>query len=113
MKLKVVVLGEKPQGCSWLRKLLASSTMAIAGALNSLLLRLEKTLKEKEKRFNVQSGHEFSFEENSLLKEDYETLEVTEDEWDEEENTVTKESIEVIRDEITDLRNFFLLANKL
>jgi len=87
-----------------LRKLLASSTFAIAGALDSLIRKLkarlknnEKTLKEAEKR----------------LCEDFESFENLQDEWEESEaqqDFLSQEDIKAIENEIQDLEAFRDLA---
>ena len=61
-----------------MRKLLASSTFAIGGALNSMGVRLQKELLEQE---NLSSLSE-------KLDEDYETLDETAEEWTEDEPEV-------------------------
>ncbi len=88
-----------------LRKLLASSTFAIYGTLNSLIVRLELLLAKNE---------------SDVVEEveiDFETLEEIQDEWlnDEEEDIVaepvlTPEDIEAIKVEIEDLKKFRNLA---
>ena len=88
-----------------LRKLLASSTYAIYGTLNSLIVRLETLLAKNE---------------SDVVEEveiDFETLEEIQDEWlnDEEEDIVaepvlTPEDIEAIKVEIEDLKKFRNLA---
>ncbi len=60
-----------------LRKLLASSTFAIAGTLKTLVARLEGLVSQKQ--------HEISLAE--VLDEDYETYDEVEDEWDEDEQS--------------------------
>ena len=87
-----------------LRKLLASSTFAIAGALDSLANKLEKMLKDDDKLVL-----------QNVIEEDFETYteladELIEDE--EEENFVplTTEERELIKEEIEELRSFFQLA---
>lgn len=84
-----------------LRKLLASSTFAIAGALDSLIRRLQTRLKKQEPQ---------PLEEE--LDQDYEALEETAEEWTEEETTVplTQEDRAAIEREIADLEQFRQLA---
>ena len=60
-----------------LRKLLASSTFAIAGALNSMSARLKAKLKKAEPRESLEEE----------LDQEYEALDETAEEWDEEEPT--------------------------
>ncbi|MEJ0047128.1 MAG: hypothetical protein WDN04_14200 [Rhodospirillales bacterium] len=59
-----------------MRKLLASSTFAIAGALDSLARKLERQLKEDK-------DHRDSLKEE--LAADFEELDEVEDEWSEQE----------------------------
>jgi len=83
-----------------LRKLLASSTFAIAGALDSLVRKLKGRLKENEKA--VQQAAE-------ELEEDFELLDELEDEWEDEQEDpelLSEEDIKAIEDEITDLEAF-------
>jgi adenine-specific DNA-methyltransferase len=84
-----------------LRKLLASSTFAIAGALDSLIARLRARLTEDEAS---------TFE--SSLEEDYEALEGTAEEWPEEElpEPLTADDRAAIEREIADLTSFRNLA---
>ena len=84
-----------------LRKLLASSTFAIAGALNSLANRLKKILKEA--RF---SG---DLEE---IEQDFEAFDTESEEWDEEEDKeeLTLEDKAAIEAEIKELELFRDLA---
>jgi superfamily II DNA/RNA helicase len=87
-----------------MRKLLASSTFAIAGALDSLARKLERQLKDDK---DLRS----SFEEE--IAEDYEELDEIADEWtegDEEPELLSEADIEAIRQEIDDLRAFRDLA---
>ena len=87
-----------------MRKLLASSTFAIAGALNSLARKLERQLKD-DKNFREKLEEEIS--------EDYEEFDEIADEWSEESDEpelLTKEDIAAIEKEIADLRAFRDLA---
>lgn len=88
-----------------LRKLLASSTFAIAGALETLIRRLKKTLDEK-----APAAAEIVEE----LDADYEALDETADEFGESETEEarkkTSQEIAAIRAEIKDLEGFRLLA---
>lgn len=87
-----------------MRKLLASSTFAIAGALDSLVRKLESQIKKNDSLM-LQLEKEFS--------EDYEEFDEVSDEWDEEseeEKPLTTEDIEAIRLEIDDLKTFRDLA---
>ena len=84
-----------------MRKLLASSTFAIAGALGSLVNKLIRQLKENSRLVERLEG----------LEEDFETLEEYEDEMEEEEQVPLEEhEIEAIREEIGDLETFRDLA---
>ncbi len=88
-----------------LRKLLASSTFAIAGALDTLIARLAAMLKKEEP---VQSLGE-------ALDEDYEALDETEEEWpdDAQEDRMSPEEVEALRTEIKDLESFRDLATSI
>ena len=87
-----------------LRKLLASSSYAIYGTLNSLVVKLE----------NILAKHEIS---DLLLEldEDFETADELEDEWQEEEIPIeeivfSEQDIENIKEELRDLKEYRLLA---
>lgn len=87
-----------------MRKLLASSTFAIAGALDSLARKLERQLKNDT---NLREKLE------EELSEDFEEYEEVADEWsdsDDEPELLTAEDIAVIQQEIADLRVFRDLA---
>ncbi|WP_247997092.1 SNF2-related protein [Brucella tritici] len=87
-----------------MRKLLASSTFAIAGALDSLARKLERQLKDDT---NLREKLE------EELSEDYEEYEEVADEWsdnDDEPELLTAEDIGIIQQEIADLREFRDLA---
>lgn len=86
-----------------LRKLLASSTFAIAGALDKMARRLRNRLEEANLRLDA-SDIEF--------EEDYETLEETADEWEEEEEVLylTPAEREALEFEIAELESFYELA---
>jgi len=85
-----------------LRKLLASSTFAIAGALDSIVSRLKAKLKNAEITVPVEDE----------LSDDFETLDEIKDEWDEDEldERLTAEDKEAIQNEIVDLEAFRDLA---
>lgn len=86
-----------------LRKLLASSTFAIAGALDTVIRRMERKLKRQ--------GMEKSLVEE--LDEDFEALDEIAEEWDEEaddEEPLTEEEIAALAQEVQDLRQFRDLA---
>lgn len=88
-----------------LRKLLASSTFAIAGALDSLIRKLQARLKRNEKA---------AAEANAAMAEDFEILEELRDEWEDGEEVkdgpLTQEEIAAIEAEIADLAAFRDLA---
>jgi superfamily II DNA or RNA helicase len=83
-----------------MRKLLASSTFAIAGALDSLARKLERQLKDdKTAREALQDE----------LSDDYEQLPEVAEEWTEDEEAVeplSETDVEAINAEIADLREF-------
>tara|TARA_Y100001937_G_C7135104_1_gene339515 strand:+ start:353 stop:3214 length:2862 start_codon:yes stop_codon:yes gene_type:complete len=85
-----------------LRKLLASSTFAIAGALDSLANKLQRQLKENDQLVNRLEG----------LEEDFETLEEYEDELEieQEQEPLSADDIAAIEEEISDLLAFRELA---
>jgi ERCC4-related helicase len=89
-----------------MRKLLASSTYAIAGALDSLSRKLTSKLKTDDRlKAALQARDE--------LADDFELLEEFEDEWPEElddEEPLSEEDIETIQSEIKDLEAFRDLA---
>ncbi len=89
-----------------MRKLLASSTFAIAGALDSLANKLERRLKDDQKRTD-DAAHEIEedFEAFAEYAEETETPEE-----DEPQASLTVEEKDAIRLEIRDLRGFFELA---
>jgi superfamily II DNA or RNA helicase len=86
-----------------LRKLLASSTFAIAGALDSLVRKLKGRLRDNDK---AQAAAD------EELAEDYEGLEELRDEWEdgEQPEPLTQEDVETIEGEISDLEAFRDLA---
>ncbi|MFD1000177.1 SNF2-related protein [Ohtaekwangia kribbensis] len=85
-----------------LRKLLASSTFAIAGALDTLAARLEKKLAKQSPAADL--GDEF--------EQDYETLNETAEEWQDEneEEPLSDYDLRALETEIKDLRSFRDLA---
>ncbi len=85
-----------------LRKLLASSTFAIAGALNTLSSRLQGKLDRD------------SESENSL-SEDYESYDATAEEWEDDEidGPLTATDRKAIQDEINELQSFSKLATSI
>ena len=95
-----------------LRKLLASSTFAIAGALETLTNRLKKALAEKASTLDkgADNGRGLIDE----LDEDFETLDEIAEEIDDlpvdEAQARTKEQVQAIAQEIEDLEGFRKLA---
>lgn len=89
-----------------LRKLLASSTFAIAGALHSISDRLEANLARQKPSTEP-------LEEE--LAEDYEALDETAEEWDEEEADaqLSDEDRAALEAEIADLKEFARLATSI
>ncbi len=90
-----------------MRKLLASSTFAIAGALDSLARKLERQLKDNAERERYQQEFE------NELSEDFEEFDEVVDEWPEDEpvpEPLTEDAIETINTEIIDLHAFRDLA---
>jgi adenine-specific DNA-methyltransferase len=85
-----------------LRKLLASSTFAIAGALDSIVNRLKAKLKDNSPQAAIEDD----------LADDFETLDEIKDEWEEDEESerLTAEDMKAIQSEITDLEAFRDLA---
>lgn len=94
---------------SVLRKLLASSSYAISGTLESLIKRLKKLIKGKEIVLD-----DFIDE----IDEDYELFDEDIEEWDEDlddtdDAELSKEDILSIQNEIADLEDFLKLANSI
>lgn len=86
-----------------LRKLLASSSFAIAGALNSMSQRLRERLRQADGPNPLEEA----------LKEDFEALDGMAEEWDEEEaasKVLTEADRKAIQQEIDDLEGFRKLA---
>ena len=85
-----------------LRKLLASSTFAIAGALETLSRRLQARLKKQEPQQSLEEE----------LDQDYEALDETAEEWPEEEvpEPLSAEDRSAIEREIADLERLRQLA---
>jgi ERCC4-related helicase len=114
-----------------LRKLLASSTFAIAGALDSMVNRLKAKLKDsnrmsssnasigdpgsgysKNNRFPITPSGMTELSVDDELANDFETLDEIKDEWEEDnaEERLTVEDVEAIQHEINDLEAFRNLA---
>lgn len=91
-----------------LRKLLASSTFAIAGAINSLAKKLRSRIEDNNERLKAIE------ELNEELSEDFEDFEEISDEWiedgaeneDEAEELLTEAQIEAMKAEIAELEGF-------
>lgn len=88
-----------------LRKLLASSTFAIAGALNSMSARLKAKLRKQEPRESLEEE----------LDQDYEALDETAEEWTEDEppEVLSEADRAAIEAEIADLDSFAELATSI
>lgn len=86
-----------------LRKLLASSTFAIAGALTTMADRLQAKLDKQVRTPDLVEE----------LDEDYEALDETAEEWSDDhgEEALSEEDRNAINKEIADLRRFATLAN--
>ena len=85
-----------------LRKLLASSSFAIAGALTSITNRLKDKLRQNEPAISLEDE----------LDQDYEALDETSEEWNngEPEPQLSQENLAAIAREISDLEAFTKLA---
>ena len=98
-----------------LRKLLASSSFAIANTLNNLANKLDNIILNHEKQKNIE---ELGLEN---LEQDYENFSELKDEWNDEENEdninkeviYTKEDIELIKKEKNDLEKLCVLAKSI
>jgi adenine-specific DNA-methyltransferase len=88
-----------------LRKLLASSSFAIAGALTSISNRLKAKLKKQEPKESLEEE----------LDLDYEVLDETAEEWDDDEPStpLSDDDRAAIEAEIADLENFARLATSI
>lgn len=85
-------------------KLLASSSRAIAGALDTMSKRLQGVLDESKPQDLVE-----------ILDEDYESLDETAEEWEEETepNSLSQDEYQAIADEIEELKHFKTLAENI
>jgi len=99
-----------------LRKLLASSTFAIAGALNSLANKLEKELKEDGKRSQTSpaiSDTTLPDAQPETIEADFESFDSLVDEFmsgedeEDEDAPLTTEQRDAIKREIAELRDFY------
>lgn len=101
--LKALPDGQRQLISLVLWKLLASSSRAIAGALETMAKRLEGLLAESDDAEDLVD----------TLDEDFESLDETADEWNEDDaprEPSSKHSREAIKQEIDELRNFVELA---
>ena len=92
-----------------LRKLLASSTFAIAGALNTLTSKLERMLKQNERLDSYYS--DFTDDEEQIIAELRDEYGLDDDE--ELPTPLTPEDIAAIEDEIVELSSFRALATSI
>jgi adenine-specific DNA-methyltransferase len=85
-----------------IRKLLSSSSFAIAGTFETLIKRLESKISTQNIQIDIVAE----------MSVDYEALDETIEEWDEEETIepLTKSEIEAINREIADLKTYKTLA---
>jgi SNF2 family DNA or RNA helicase len=98
-----------------LRRLLASSTYAISGTLEGLAEKLQ----------GISARHEELYREEESVAQDYDSFESTADEWSEEEDKNTEKDpepplpqytpveLQLIQNEITDLKKFRALADSI
>ena len=100
--LQALPVGQRSLMTLVLRKLLASSTFAIAGALTTISNRLKARLRDEGPVESLKSE----------LDQDYEALEETTEEWNGEEpdETLSKTDRVAIKQEIADLDSFAELA---
>lgn len=102
--LKALPEGQRQLISLVLWKLLASSTHAIAGALDTMANRLQKILDDASNQLDLAEE----------LDEDYESLDETADEWNDQAldaSSSTRSECEAISQEIADLRHFKTLAS--
>ena len=85
-------------------KLLASSSFAIAGALGSIIARPQRTLEKAEPDDQRVIGD---------IQADYEALDETVEEWEENEPEISREERESIQTEIDELQSFKDLAENI
>lgn len=99
--LQALPAGQRSLMTLVLRKLLASSTFAIAGALTSISDRLKAKLRRQESAQSLEED----------LDEDYEALDETAEEWSADEpGDVTEADRAALEQEIADLDSFTALA---
>ena len=103
--LQALPAGQRSLMTLVLRKLLASSTFAIAGALTSISKRLNDTLRDRKTSISVEDQ----------LDKDYESLSETADEWPEvqESDPISAGTRAAIEAEIADLNSFAQLATSI
>lgn len=103
--LQALPAGQRSLMTLVLRKLLASSTFAIAGALTSISNRLKSTLRKQESMFSLEKEFE----------EEYEALDETAEEWTEDEvaKPLTEADRKALEQEIADLESFAALATSI
>lgn len=103
--LKALPEGQRPLISLVLWKLLASSTHAIAGALETMAKRLQGVLDDPVTTTDLADQ----------LDEDYESLDETADEWNGEDRVATSvpDERDAIADEIAELRHFKTLATSI
>src|SRR5882724_1698304 len=103
--LQALPAGQRSLMTLVLRKLLASSTFAIAGALNSISERLKAKIKKQEPAEPLEDE----------LDKDYEALDETSEEWSEDEpcEAISDAERGAIEAEITDLDEFAKLAKSI
>lgn len=102
--LQALPAGQRSLMTLVLRKLLASSTFAIAGALTSISKRLQAKL-DQDDALGMNEAD---------LAEDYEALDELADEWDEDEpEPLTQADRKAIAAEISDLNKFATLATSI
>ncbi|MFA5146795.1 MAG: SNF2-related protein [Candidatus Omnitrophota bacterium] len=100
-----------------LRKLLASSSFAIASTLDSLVYKLKRLIEEAEKQQATQEegipGLEQNFEEYDELSDEWNDNEEEDEEKADEKKKYTKEDIDLMKQEKIDLEKFRELAKKI
>jgi ERCC4-related helicase len=103
--LQALPAGQRSLMTLVLRKLLASSTFAIAGALTSIAERLKRKLHKQAVPVPLEEE----------LDQEYEALDETAEEWDEDqvERPLTGEDISALKQEIADLEEFARLATSI
>lgn len=118
--LQALPTGQRTLMTLVLRKLLASSTFAIAGALETISKRLQKQLGELDPDHPWQAGQSAAHEDHAEdladhpldnpLAEDFEALEMLQEEWPEEAATGEPAQLDILRQEIRDLERYRALA---